>query len=102
MRLVDVIVGFVDPNAPDEIAQPQNPKMMALEREEAADDDEEADGDEDEEAIDTGPDPEEAAKRFALHRQGAPPVPECARQARLEGSEDPEDPQEDLRASSWS
>jgi len=64
MRLVDVIVGFVDPNAPDEIAQPQNPKMMALEREEAADDDDEADGDEDEEAIDTGPDPEEAAKRF--------------------------------------
>jgi RNA polymerase primary sigma factor len=64
MRLVDVIVGFVDPNAPDEIAQPQNPKMMALEREEAANDDEEADGDEDEEVIDTGPDPEEAAKRF--------------------------------------
>jgi RNA polymerase primary sigma factor len=65
MRLVDVIVGFVDPNAPDEIAQPQNPKMMALEREEAANDDEEADGDEDEEAIDTGPDPEEAARRFS-------------------------------------
>jgi RNA polymerase primary sigma factor len=64
MRLVDVIVGFVDPNAPDEIAQPQNPKMMALEREEAANDDDEADGDEEEEAIDTGPDPEEAAKRF--------------------------------------
>ena len=64
MRLVDVIVGFVDPNAPDEIAQPQNPKMMALEREEA-DNEEEADGDEDEEVIDTGPDPEEAAKRFA-------------------------------------
>jgi RNA polymerase primary sigma factor len=64
MRLVDVIVGFVDPNAPDEIAQPQNPKMMALEREEAANDEDEADGDEDEEAIDTGPDPEEAAKRF--------------------------------------
>ena len=64
MRLVDVIVGFVDPNAPDEIAQPQNPKMMALEREEAANDDDEADDDEDEEAIDTGPDPEEAAKRF--------------------------------------
>jgi RNA polymerase primary sigma factor len=64
MRLVDVIVGFVDPNAPDEIAQPQNPKMMALEREEAANDDEESDEEEDEEAIDTGPDPEEAAKRF--------------------------------------
>ena len=64
MRLVDVIVGFVDPNAPDEIAQPQNPKMMALEREEA-ENEEEADGDEEEEAIDTGPDPEEAARRFA-------------------------------------
>jgi RNA polymerase primary sigma factor len=73
MRLVDVIVGFVDPNAPDEIAQPQNPKMMALEREEAANDDDETDGDEDEEAIDTGPDPEEAAKRFSsiakIHHQ---------------------------------
>jgi RNA polymerase primary sigma factor len=73
MRLVDVIVGFVDPNAPDEIAQPQNPKMMALEREEAANDDDEADGEEDEEAIDTGPDPEEAAKRFGsiakIHHQ---------------------------------
>jgi RNA polymerase primary sigma factor len=64
MRLVDVIVGFVDPNAPDEIAQPQNPKIMALEREVAANDDDEADGDEEEEAIDTGPDPEEAARRF--------------------------------------
>ncbi len=64
MRLVDVIVGFVDPNAPDEIAQPQNPKMMALEREEAANDDDETESDEEEEVIDTGPDPEEAAKRF--------------------------------------
>jgi RNA polymerase primary sigma factor len=73
MRLVDVIVGFVDPNAPDEIAQPQNPKMMALEREVAANDDDEAETDEDEEVIDTGPDPEEAAKRFnsiaKLHHQ---------------------------------
>ncbi len=73
MRLVDVIVGFVDPNAPDEIAQPQNPKMIALEREEAANDDDETEGDEDEEAIDTGPDPEEAAKRFSsiakIHHQ---------------------------------
>jgi RNA polymerase primary sigma factor len=73
MRLVDVIVGFVDPNAPDEIAQPQNPKMMALEREEAANDDDETEADEDEEVIDTGPDPEEAAKRFSsiakIHHQ---------------------------------
>jgi RNA polymerase primary sigma factor len=64
MRLVDVIVGFVDPNAPDEIAQPQNPKMMAMEREEA-ENDEETEGDEEEEVLDTGPDPEEAAKRFS-------------------------------------
>jgi RNA polymerase primary sigma factor len=63
MRLVDIIVGFVDPNAPDEIAQPQNPKLMAMEPEEPAEDDE-TDGDEDEEAVDTGPDPIEAAKRF--------------------------------------
>src|SRR5471032_1108940 len=73
MRLVDVIVGFVDPNAPDEIAQPQNPKLMTLEPDEAAEDDEEAEGEEDEEAIDTGPDPEEAAKRFSsiakIHHQ---------------------------------
>ncbi len=64
MRLVDIIVGFVDPNAPDEIAQPQNPKLMPLEAEDTADDDE-TEGDEDEEAVDTGPDPIEAAKRFA-------------------------------------
>jgi len=72
MRLVDIIVGFVDPNAPDEIAQPQNPKMMALEADDAAEDDE-TDGDEEEEAVDTGPDPVEAGKRFAsiakLHTQ---------------------------------
>jgi RNA polymerase primary sigma factor len=72
MRLVDIIVGFVDPNAPDEIAQPQNPKLMALDAEEGAEDDE-AEGDEEDEAVDTGPDPVEAGKRFAsiakLHTQ---------------------------------
>ncbi|MDE2304823.1 MAG: RNA polymerase sigma factor RpoD, partial [Gammaproteobacteria bacterium] len=65
MRLVDVIVGFVDPNAPDEIAQPQNPKLMAMEADESGEDDD-GDGDEDGEAVDTGPDPEEAAKRFSV------------------------------------
>jgi RNA polymerase primary sigma factor len=68
-RLVDVIVGFVDPNAPDVIAQPQNPtKMEIASEEEKSDDDEERgeDGsDSEEEAIDTGPDPQEAAARFA-------------------------------------
>jgi RNA polymerase primary sigma factor len=69
-RLADIIVGFVDPNAPDEIAQPQNPKLMAAEKAESEDDDEEA---EDEEGAETGPDPEEAARRFSaiqkLHAQ---------------------------------
>jgi len=65
MRLVDVIVGFVDPNAPDEIAQPQNPKMLPMDAGDGADEEDAEGDDEDEEAIDTGPDPEEAAKRFA-------------------------------------
>jgi RNA polymerase primary sigma factor len=67
-RLVDVIVGFIDPNAPDVIAQPQNPtRVEVVAPQEKADDDEENDeegGDSDEEAIDTGPDPVEAATRF--------------------------------------
>ena len=67
-RLVDVIVGFIDPNAPDVIAQPQNPtKVEVIAPEEKLDEEEEADeqGDSEEEAIDTGPDPAEAAARFA-------------------------------------
>jgi len=67
-RLVDVIVGFVDPNAPDVIAQPQNPTKMELaaEEEKSEDDEEGEDGEEsEEEAVDTGPDPQEAATRFA-------------------------------------
>jgi RNA polymerase primary sigma factor len=67
-RLVDVIVGFVDPNAPDVIAQPQNPTKMELAPEEEKSDDEEEgeDGVEgEEETVDTGPDPQEAAARFA-------------------------------------
>jgi RNA polymerase primary sigma factor len=67
-RLVDVIVGFIDPNAPDVIAQPQNPtKVEVVAADEKADDDEEGEEDDDseEEAVDTGPDPLEAASRFA-------------------------------------
>jgi len=61
-----VIVGFIDPNAPDVIAQPQNPtKLEIVEPESEADNEEEADdSDESDEAVDTGPDPEEAARRF--------------------------------------
>jgi RNA polymerase primary sigma factor len=70
-RLVDIIVGFIDPNAPDVIAQPQNPTKMDLAAPVAADkaegeDEETEEGAEgEEEAVDTGPDPEEAARRFA-------------------------------------
>jgi len=65
-RLVDIIVGFVDPNAPDVIAEPVNPKLAAAAKEAAEDEGEEDDGGgEDEETVDTGPDPEEAARRFA-------------------------------------
>jgi RNA polymerase primary sigma factor len=64
-RLIDIIVGFVDPNAPDVIAEPINPKLAAKEApEEEADDAEGAEGEE-EEALETGPDPVEAAARFA-------------------------------------
>src|SRR5881398_2653031 len=49
-RLVDVIVGFIDPNAPDVIAQPQNPtKVEVIAPQEKGDDEEEgeeADSDE--------------------------------------------------------
>src|SRR5580700_8734551 len=64
-RLIDLVVGFIDPNAPDVIAQPQNPTKIEVEAD-AADKEEDAeDGDEgEEEAIDTGPDPEEVARRM--------------------------------------
>ncbi len=65
-RLVDVIVGFIDPNAPDVIAQPQNPTKIELVEETTETEGEEAEADgETEEAVDTGPDPEEAARRFS-------------------------------------
>jgi RNA polymerase primary sigma factor len=66
-RLVDIIVGFIDPNAPDEIAAPVNPKLAAAAAaaESESDDDEEGGESEDEEEVlETGPDPEEAARRF--------------------------------------
>ncbi len=69
-RITDLIVGFLDPNAPDEIAQPQNPKAVVRKEAPESEDEESEEGSEDEEeAIDTGPDPEETAKRFAaIHR----------------------------------
>src|SRR5579863_3281315 len=73
-RLVDLIVGFIDPNAPDVIAQPQNPtKLELVDADDKSDDDEDsedaADSDE-EEVVDTGPDPQEAAARFTSIAKG--------------------------------
>ena len=65
-RITDLIVGFLDPNAPDEIAQPNNPKTVVRKEASESEEEESEDGAEDEEeAIDTGPDPEETARRFA-------------------------------------
>ena len=64
-RLIDLVVGFIDPNAPDVIAQPQNPTKIDLEADAEAKEDDAEDGDEaEEEAVDTGPDPEEVARRM--------------------------------------
>ncbi|GAC1458878.1 MAG: RNA polymerase sigma factor RpoD [Steroidobacteraceae bacterium] len=77
-RLADVIVGFIDPNAPDVIAQPQNPTKVVevVAAPVKAEDEEEGDeaaADTEEEVVDTGPDPLEAAARFAsiarIHNQ---------------------------------
>jgi RNA polymerase primary sigma factor len=73
-RLVDVIVGFIDPNAPDVIAQPQNPtKVEVAATDEKSEEEEEGDeegADSEEEVVDTGPDPVEAANRFTSIAKG--------------------------------
>ncbi|MDG2376129.1 MAG: RNA polymerase sigma factor RpoD [Woeseiaceae bacterium] len=52
-RMQDFVVGFIDPNAPDEIKAPVQ----------KTDDD---DDDDDDEVVDTGPDPQEVAARVKL------------------------------------
>ncbi|NOR37767.1 MAG: RNA polymerase sigma factor RpoD, partial [Woeseiaceae bacterium] len=54
-RMQDFVVGFIDPNAPDEIKQP-------VTKSDNQDDDEE-------EVIDTGPDPDEVAARLKAIRR---------------------------------
>ena len=72
-RLADIIVGFIDPNAPDVIAQPQNPTKVDPAAAAAEESEDVEGGDDEEEAADTGPDPVETANRFAsiqkLHAQ---------------------------------
>ncbi|MFT4993922.1 MAG: RNA polymerase primary sigma factor [Paraglaciecola sp.] len=64
IRLSDIIVGFVDPDAQD-IAPTATHVGSELSKEELADED---DDDEDEEEVDTGPDPEEAREKFTALR----------------------------------
>jgi RNA polymerase primary sigma factor len=62
-RLADVVVGFFDPNAPPaENEMPPDLKPNA--REEEKDDKDDKDEGDEEEAVDTGPDPAEAARNF--------------------------------------
>ena len=56
-RMQDFVVGFIDPNAPDEINKPVN-------KAEQSDDD-----DDEEEVVDTGPDPEEVKARMKTIRR---------------------------------
>jgi RNA polymerase primary sigma factor len=59
VRLSDIISGFVDPDASDEIASPVTVAQGA-----SSDSDEDEDDDSDSAVVDTGPDPEEARQRF--------------------------------------
>jgi RNA polymerase primary sigma factor len=61
-RLADVVVGFFDPNAPAP-AEGEMPPDLKEEPEEK-DEKDNGNGDDEEEAVDTGPDPVEAAKNF--------------------------------------
>ncbi|MDH3647196.1 MAG: RNA polymerase sigma factor RpoD [Gammaproteobacteria bacterium] len=60
-RLNELLTGFIDPNAPDEIAQPVN--TAASNNKNAKKEEEE------EEEKDVGPDPEEAKRRFATMKR---------------------------------
>jgi len=67
-RLQDLLTGFIDPNAPDEIAPPTPRDAASADDKDNKDDDEDDDGDSDdaeaEEIVDQGPDPVEADKRL--------------------------------------
>jgi RNA polymerase primary sigma factor len=58
-RMQDFVVGFIDPNAPDEIKSPVT----------KSDDGTKADDDDDDEVVDTGPDPAEVADRMKVIRR---------------------------------
>jgi len=61
-RLAEIVTGFFDPNATEELPPPPAP---VVEEEDEEDEEETAEGDEEEEAVDTGPDPVLTAEKFA-------------------------------------
>jgi RNA polymerase primary sigma factor len=79
VRLADLVVGFIDPDQSDEVAQPGNradDKAKAKAKAKAgsdSDDDEDEDDDDSSAEPDTGPDPAEVARRMKkigrLHKQ---------------------------------
>jgi RNA polymerase primary sigma factor len=79
VRLADVVVGFIDPDQGDEVAQPGNradDKAKAKAKAKASSDDDEDEDDDDDssaEPADTGPDPAEVSRRMKkiarLHKQ---------------------------------
>jgi RNA polymerase primary sigma factor len=75
-KLSDILSGFIDPNAPDEIPTPD--EVLAANNEAKSDDNDEEDDDSSEETVDTGPDPEEARERMnkirKLHKKYATTV----------------------------
>ncbi|MBI1424722.1 MAG: RNA polymerase sigma factor RpoD [Gammaproteobacteria bacterium] len=78
-KLSDVLSGFIDPNAPEEIPSPEE-VLASNNADDSTDDDDEEDGDGDssEETVDTGPDPEETRMRMdkirKLHKKYAAAV----------------------------
>ena len=77
-KLSEILSGFIDPNAPDEIPTPEEVIAANDDSSKDDDDDEESDGDAAEETVDTGPDPEEARERMdrirKLHKKYATTV----------------------------
>ena len=61
MRLTDLISGFIDPDAEEEIP---TPAVVNKNNDSNNSDEDDSDDDEEEEEIDTGPDPEEAREHF--------------------------------------
>jgi len=73
VRLADLIVGFIDPDQSDEVAQPGNRADDKAKAKAKGKDNDDDDDDEDAEPADTGPDPAEVSRRLKkigrLHKQ---------------------------------